>query len=228
VAEHLNDEEQFEALKRWWQRSGLPMAGVLAVAAAGWFGWHWWQDRQQENAEQGAMLYGNMLQQLAAFEGGDTEAASQVSAQAQSLKALHGNSQYGRYGALVLAKLAVADQDFDGAAGELQWVLDNADDPALKRLATLRLARIEAVRGNDQAALALVQGAVAAPFAALYAELEGDIHVRQGDREAALAAYQRALDSLAPGDASARPMLELKLSQVAGAAGTDGASGEDA
>lgn len=227
MAVHLNDEEQFEALKRWWQRSGLPIAGVLAVTAAGWFGWQWWQDRQQESAEQGAMLYGNMLQQLAAFESGDAEMASAVSAQAQSLKALHGASQYGGYSALVLAKLAVLDEDFDGAASELKWVVDNANDAALKRLAALRLARVETVRGNDQTALALVQGAVPAPFVALYAELEGDIYFRQGDREAARVAYQRALDSLAPGDASARPMLELKLSQV-GVTDTEHANGEDA
>jgi len=230
VAEHLNDEEQLEALKRWWKQNGMPIVAALVLVAGGWFGWHFWQDRQQADAAEAALLHANMLEQLAAYENGDVDKASLASGHAQTLKSRHGDSQYGRYAALVLAKLAVADGDLDGAAGELQWVMDNADDAGMKALAALRLARVEVARGNDDAALGLLALDAPAAMTALRAELEGDIRARQGDAEAARAAYQRALDNLGPADASARPLLELKLSQVAGPGTTvtTGASEEDA
>ena len=230
MAEHLNDEEQLEALKRWWKQNGMPIVGAVVLVAGGWFGWHFWQDRQQADAAEAALLYGNMLEQLAAYENGDADKASLASGHAESLKALHGDSQYGRYAALVLAKLAVDDGDLDGAAGELQWVMDGADDEGMKALAALRLARVEVARGNDGAALTLLAGDAPASMIALRAALEGDIHTRLGDSGAARAAYQRALDNLGRADAAARPLLELKLGQVTdpGTTDTTGASEEDA
>ncbi|MCK9469006.1 MAG: tetratricopeptide repeat protein [Porticoccaceae bacterium] len=215
MAEHLNDEEQLETLKRWWRQNGVPILSAVVLVGGGWFGWQFWQDSRTENAAEASLLYANMLQQLAAYEEAGAEDGSRVAASAQTLKDLHAKSQYGRYAGLVLARLAVDDGDLDDAAGQLRWVVDSARDPGLEHLATLRLARVEAARGNDDEALSLLQASVPAPLVSLYAELEGDLHLRRGDHTAASAAYRRALDNLAPADTSARPLLELKLSQAA-------------
>lgn len=214
MAEHLNDEEQLDTLKRWWKQNGMPILGAVVLVGGGWFGWQFWQDSRTENAAEASLLYANMLQQLAAYQESGAVDGSGVAASAQTLKDLHGKSQYGRYAALVLARLSVDDSDFDGAAGQLRWVVDSAGDAGLKHLATLRLARVEAARGNDEEALSLLTVSVPAPLVALYAELEGDLHLRRGDGAAATAAYRRALENLAPADASARPLIELKLSQA--------------
>lgn len=215
MAEHLNDEEQLETLKRWWSQNGVPILSAVVLVGGGWFGWQFWQDSRTENAAEASHLYAGMLQQLATYEEAGAEDGSRVAASAQTLKDLHGKNQYGRYAGLVLARLAVDDGDLDAAAGQLRWVVDSARDPGLAHLASLRLARVEAARGNDTEALALLQVAVPEPLMSLYAELEGDIHLRRGDGAAASAAYRRALDSLAPADTSARPLIELKLSQAA-------------
>lgn len=220
MAEHLNDEEQLETLKRWWKQNGVPILSAVVLVGGGWFGWQFWQDSKKEAAAEASLLYANMLQQLAAYEETGAADGNGVAASAQTLKELHGKNQYGRYAGLVLARLAVDEGDLDEAVGQLRWVKENARDPGLEHIATLRLARVEAARGNEEEALSLLQAAVPEPLVALYAELEGDILLRRGDREAARTAYHRALDSLQPGDASARPLLELKLSQTA--AGKDG------
>ena len=215
MAEHLNDEEQLETLKRWWKQNGVPILSAVVLVGGGWFGWQFWQDSRTENAAEASLLYAGMLQQLAAYEEAGAADGSGVAASAQTLKDLHGKSQYGRYAGLVLARLAVDDGDLDGAAAQLRWVMDSARDPGLEHLAALRLARVEAARGNDDEALSLLRASVPGPLVALYAELEGDLHLRRGDGAAAGAAYRRALDNLAPADASARPLIELKLSQAA-------------
>ncbi len=229
MADHLNDEEQLETLKRWWKENGMPILSALVLVGGGWFGWQYWQDSQQNRAEEAAMLYASMLEQLAAWENAGATDGSQVAASAEALKALHGRSQYARYAGLVLARLLADDGDLDGAAAELNWVMGSARDPGLEHIAALRLARIELARGNDDAALSLVQVEVPAAMVALYAELEGDILLARGDRAAAGAAYRRALDNLAPADAAARPLIELKLSQATSlSTDTGGASEEEA
>lgn len=230
MAEHLSDEEQIEALKRWFKANGTRLLLALVLVLGSWYAWQHMQDREKAAAEEAALLYGAMLEQLAAWENAPSDkSATAAASHAETLKSLSPKSQYGRYAALVLAKLAVADGDFDTAAAELQWVRDNAGDEALKHLAALRLARVEVARGNDEQALSLLDTPAPAPLTALYAELKGDIHARLGDSDAARQAYQVALENLDTADAAARPLLELKLNQIAPAATVNpGASEEDA
>lgn len=230
MAEHLNDEEQIEALKRWWKANGPRLLLIAVLVLGSWYGWQHMQSREKGSAEEAALLYGAMLKQLADWENEqDEQSASAAASHAETLKALSPKSQYGRYGALILARLAVADGDLDTAAAELKWVMDNSGDQGLKYLAALRLARVEIARGNDEAALAQLNAPVPEPLTALYAELKGDVHARLGDTDAARQAYQLALDNLNPADAAARPLLELKLNQMAPTAIVNpGASEEDA
>ena len=79
--------------------------------------------------------------------------------------------------------------DLDAAAGELQWAMDSADE-VTKLVARLRLARVEAARGNLDTALQLVQGVDAADMKSAYEEAKGDFYFEQGNAAAALTAYQ--------------------------------------
>lgn len=216
MAEHLTDEEQLEALKRWFKTNGPRLLLVAVLVLGSWYGWHHMQNREKIGAEEAVLLYGAMLEQLAAWENDAGEkSATAAASHAETLKSLSPKTQYGRYAALVLAKLAVADGDLDTAAAELQWIVDNPGSEALKHLAALRLARVEVARGNDQDALALLYAGGPQQLTALYAELKGDIHARLGDANAARQAYQLALENLDKADAAARPLLELKLNQMA-------------
>ena len=75
--------------------------------------------------------------------------------------------------------MAVDNQDLDTAASELQWALDNSPAPATERLVRLRLARVEAARGNIDSALQMVQGIDAAEMKSAYEEAKGDFYLLQ-------------------------------------------------
>ena len=42
MAELRTEEEQLEAIKRWWKENGTSLIAGVAIAAAGVFGWNAW------------------------------------------------------------------------------------------------------------------------------------------------------------------------------------------
>ncbi len=231
MAEPINDDEQLEAFKRWWKENGLVLVLAVVLGGGGWFGWQYWQDSRQQLAEDASLLYMEMMDAAEAIDsdGLDDQMRNEIIHYAGALKDLHEDSQYARYGALMLARLAVMDNDLDAAAAELQWVQETAADPQLERIARLRLARVESARGNDNRALELLSVDDAGELRAAYAETRGDIQARLGNREEARSAYRQAMEQLAPDDTGARSVLELKLSQVSPAKDADaGETEEDA
>lgn len=222
MAEHLTDEEQLEALKRWWRENGLQLVLVVVLAAGGWFGWQFWQDRNAQLAADSSLIYSNLVAAMQDWDNeGKPEQAETVAAHAETLKSLNPDSQYAYYSAMMLARLAVADENFEQATKELQWILDNNKDVALNDLVRLRLARIQVALNNNDAALVLLDQRETATFEGVYQELRGDILAGQGEARDARAAYQSALDSLDTNDAGGRSVLELKLSQVMPANNSD-------
>ena len=220
---HLNDQEQLEALKKWWWSQGVNIVGALLIVGGGWFGWHLWQNRLTQQAEQASFIYLAMLDAVSAWERSPSEdAANQVSSHAEALKKLSPGSQYGRYAALTIARLAAAEGDYANAVAELEWALAEAEDDAMRALVRLRLAGVEFARGNHDVALELLDSPHPRAFNALYAELKGDILAAQGDSEGARVAYQSAMSGLDAGDLQVQALLQLKINELNGAASTAG------
>lgn len=215
MADHLSDEEQLEAFKKWWQRYGTLVLFTLVLAGGGWYGWDFWQKKKQSEAEQASIVFMAMLDAVGAWEkDGTEENASVVASHAESLKKLDSDSQYARYGALTVAKLAAADGDYDNAVAELNWVLASAQDEPMKALVRLRLASVEFARKNEAEALKLLDEPHPEAFSALYEELKGDILAAGGDNERAREAYEAALKKLDKAESQSQALLELKLNEV--------------
>ena len=220
MADHLSDEEQLEALKRWWRKNGTALLLAIVLGGGGWFGWNYWQESSQQEAENSSLVYMAMLDALNKWEQERSEDnAAAAAAHAETLKELGEDNLYGIYGAMVVARLAMADGETDTAAAELEWARERvADEPALEALVDLRLAATEFGRGNNDRALALLDRGYPEAYASLYEELKGDIFAARGDNEKASAAYRVALDNLAESDTRSRAMLELKINELGAAA----------
>lgn len=215
MSEHLSEQEQIETFKRWWKSNGMKAVMAVVAGVGLWYGWQQWQAHQVREAQQASQIYLEMME--ASNTSGTERTEDQridVVGKANKLKSEHADSQYARYAAFMLAKLAVEQNDLDTAASELQWVLDSGADEGLIRVARLRLARVEAARGNHQRALDLLQAQDAGEMASAYAEVRGDIYMQQGDYQAAQDAYEEAISRATAADESARQLLELKLNRV--------------
>ena len=212
MADHLTEEEQIESIKRWWKENGTGIVTGIVLALAGYFGWQWWKGNERTEAEAASNLYQSFVEAVSANEGKpDNKQLTTANALARDLKDDYASRVYASQASLQLAALAAEKNDLETAAKELQWVLDNTGENAIKFVAKRRLAAVKAARGDSKAALALLEGDVPPAFAALYAETRGDILLQQGDKEGARTAYQQARAQLLPEQASGSRMLELKL-----------------
>ncbi|MDG1819160.1 MAG: tetratricopeptide repeat protein, partial [Porticoccaceae bacterium] len=188
----------------------------IALIVGGYFGWQAWTDHNVEQASAASLTYQEMLDNLVGLAPGETLAEEKqlaVGLLADKLKADYSDTQYAVYAALTKAKLAVEANNLDDAAVELQWAMDNADEVS-ESIARLRLARVQAARGDLDAALQLVQGVDAGEMKSAFEEAKGDFYLEQGNTAAAYSAYQSAAATDNSGDASVRALLQLKIGLV--------------
>lgn len=219
---YRSEDEQLEALKRWWQENGRSIVIGVVLALGLGFGWQTWQRNQQISAENASNLYQQMLQALASEQEVGGELGKQLATQ---LKDSHRGTVYAQFAALHLARLAVNSGQAALAEQELRWTLGMADtDSDIHRVAQQRLARVVAAQGRADEALELLADAPAA-FAASYAMARGDILLQEGREAEALASYEAAAGALAEGT-PVPPTLTDKLeylgARVQAAAGEDG------
>ena len=217
MAEDITEEEQIEALKRWWAENGMQTVLAVVLVIGGYFGWQFWGTHQQEQMTEASDVYREMIDVIAGQPPGslltDTQQA-QVNAIADQLKDDYSGSAYAQFGALVKAKLAVDANDLDKAATELQWALDANPEAPTERLIRLRMARVESARGNIDEALKMVQTGDPAEMKSAYEEAKGDFYLQQGNSAAAFTAYQSALLSDESTDQMVSNLLQLKMSAV--------------
>lgn len=217
MADHLSEEEQIEAFKQWWAENGMALVAALVLVVGGYFGWQFWQDKQQTQMEQASDLYIEMIDIVSSQTDGTPltlEKEVAVGKLADQLKQEFSSSGYAQFAALLKAKLAVDNKELDLAAAELQWAMDNDPAAETERLVRLRLARVEAARGNIDSALQMVQGVDPAEMKSAYEEAKGDFYLQQGNSAAAYTAYESAMAANQSTDAMINNILQLKLSQV--------------
>ncbi len=184
---HLSEEEQVEALKKWWKENGKSVVAGLVLGLGGVFGWQYWSQQQQLVAEQASLQFEQLAQSV--------QAASPLAVnQAEALINNHQDSTYAVFAALELAKVKVGQNDIPGAIAQLQWVVDNSADPSLQQIARLRMARLMLESGELDKAAALINQAPQDNYRGEFAELRGDLALQRGDRSAAREAYQEALE----------------------------------
>ncbi len=216
MSAHLTDEEQLEALKRWWKENGSSTVASIAIALAGYFGWQYWQTSQQTQAEAASAVYQQMIEasDVNAGETVSDESLATESHLAGVLKSDFSGSFYAQQAALLLAKRAVEENSLDGAAEELQWVLDQNPEASVAALTHLRLAKVRYAQASYDEALSELGAVEPGAFASVYAELKGDILLAQGDQQAARASYQLALTSLLDAERGRSTLLQMKLNDL--------------
>ena len=189
MADHMEDEADLEALKRWWDENGKGIVAAVVVAVLGTVGWQQYQGFSVSKTEAASDLYATML--AIQLEGGESETLVALSAQ---LKEEHSGSNYARFGAMLEARVAVEANDLDAAEFALRWALAAGDTRSdIGQLIQLRLARVIAAQGKEAEALAILsQGSEVYPVA--YAQAQGDIHLAAGRDDEALEAYRQGRD----------------------------------
>ena len=209
----LQEQEQIDQLKAFWNQYGNLITWTLTLALAGfaaWNGWNWWQREQSVKA---SALY-DELDRVA--QAGDAERVARAFG---DLKQRFPRTLQVQQGALLAAKVQADKGQADAALATLAWVADNAGEEEYRIVARLRAAGLlmdkkqydEALKQLDAAAEGKVR-----EFDALIADRRGDVLAAQGKTADAVAAYKKAWDAM---DAKLeyRRLLDAKLTALGAA-----------
>ncbi len=204
MAEHITEEQQVEAIKAWWKENGIAIVAGLVIGFAALFGWRYYNDYKDEQAGAASSLYEGVQQKLKLGKTDD------VLSQANKVIAEYPRTPYASMAAFTAAKQAASNGNMDEARKQLQWVLENSRQPQFIHNARIQLAAIMLNSAEYDAALNLLSKVKPGGYAATYEEMKGDILLAKGDRAAAHAAYDLALQSEGMG-AQQRRMVQVKF-----------------
>jgi predicted negative regulator of RcsB-dependent stress response len=205
----FEEQERLAELKGWWEDNRwYVLGGVVTaiVAFAGYQGWRHWSARQAEDA---AAMY------MPVAEAAKAKDAKKAGDATQALIAKHPSSYYASDAALVLARTAFDAGNLDEAAKRLEWVMDSGVEEH-RSVARMRLAAVRLEQKKYGEALQVLDGNRDEAFAALAADLRGDIMLSQGRLDEARAAYKLAAEKAGPRN-PVKGLAETKLNALGGA-----------
>ncbi|MCB8889009.1 YfgM family protein [Vreelandella malpeensis] len=191
MADLRSEEEQLDVIKRWWKENGTSLIAGVVIAAAGVFGWHAWQDYREGQSAAASVRYQQLIN-LSAAPTLDAEQYDTAKRLVDEIGDDHGGTLYADLALLMQARLAVGQEDLDGAREALERATDSKRD-YIKSLAWLRLARVEIADGNPERALELLDEPFVDALTAQRLDVRGDAYAALGDTDNARQAWQEAL-----------------------------------
>lgn len=204
---HSTEEQQVEAIKKWWKENRWSLIGGAAIGIAALVGGRAWVEGQNVYMESASSEYLNMQEKMTS--GKNDEAA----VHGAQLLGQYSDTPYASLAAMAMAKIKTEAGDLLAASSHLRWALDNTSQDAVRHEATLRLGRILLAGEKHAEALALLNITDAGNYTSAYEQLKGDIYVADEKPEFARTAYARALKQLSP-TASDRHSLQMKLDDL--------------
>lgn len=186
--EFETEEQQLEALKKWWKENASMVIFGVALALAAISGWRFYAEYSQNHAEAASLIYETVIADASAGQN-LTEQQTRVN----DLMAEYADTPYASLAALALAKQQLVNGELLKARQQLEWVVNHSSQVELQNIARLRLIRVLFANNELDQALAFANTAYPESFAAMYEELKGDLYVAQGKKELARAAYDKAM-----------------------------------
>jgi predicted negative regulator of RcsB-dependent stress response len=214
----LEEQEQLDQFKAFWQKYRNLITGVLTVALfayAAYSGYQWWRNSQ---ALEASKLYETMVTAIAK---GDKE---QILRASDDLQKDFARTPYAAMSSLVAAKISADAGDNAKALDYLRWTAKNASNDGYIAIAKLRLISQLIEQGSEKdfaEADQILKEAPISGFEALWLERRGDWYLAQKKNAEAKKSYEEAWKKLNQSKEfpeEARRLLKVKLDAVGGVA----------
>ena len=184
--EFETEEQQVEALKKWWKENGKQVVVGAVIGFGVIIGWRYYTDYSEKQAAHASALFEQVIQ---------SESSDDVdkSAVYEKLKENYASTPYKSAAALIVAKSFYLAGDKENALSVLDEVIASNQFDVVTHVARERKARILIDLGKADDALAVLDVTMLPGFEAIFAELKGDAFVLKGDVEKARLSYDKAL-----------------------------------
>ncbi len=202
----FEEQERIAAIQHWWDDNAKFVYAAVAafvLSVAGWKGWQYWSSVQNADA---AAMEAELLRSR-----GDAKKSASL---AQAVIDKHPRTFFASEAALISAQDAFESGDLALAKSRLEWVLESGRDEH-KGVARLRLAAVLLDMKKPAEALQVLDANKEEAWAAMVADLRGDILFSQGRVDEARAAYKLAIEKSDP-RSPIRSLTELKLGALGG------------
>jgi predicted negative regulator of RcsB-dependent stress response len=196
MAYDLEEQEQLDEFRVWWNKNGkmtirLLLAAILAFA--GWQGYQSWMDSKATAASTAYQtLVSNSLQDV------DSKKAEQISNDAQALQKDYSMTPYAGRAALFAARALHQAKQGEAAEKQLNWAVAEAKEPAIKHMAAIEIAALQIERNALDDAKKTLEAINDSGFDGLKNSMLGDIYIAKKQEKEAKQAYIQALKGLDP------------------------------
>ncbi len=188
INEYETEEQQVEALKKWWKENGTSLIVGLFVGVSSLFGWRYYVEQNNTHLVQASDLYMQVMQSVAKKTTDDKTIDFH-----NKLINDYSDTPYAALASLALAKTEYEKDNVDAAATQLELALKHANDDITKQIANLRLASVYLEQKKYDEAMALLNMKHDAAYDAQYEELKGDLFNAKGETAQARVAYDKAI-----------------------------------
>lgn len=212
--EYETEEQQVEALKKWWKENSSSLIFGLAIGVSALFGWRYYLDQNNAHAVQASDMYMQVMQS-AVLKNIDDKT---IDLNNQLINGFS-DTPYAALSSLALAKAEYETGNVDRAVAQLELAVKHASDEVIKQTASLRLVRLYIEQEKYDEALAMLFMEHDTVYDSQYEELKGDAYNASGKISEARIAYDKALQLQGP---AASQWLKLKRQNLG--AGTEKAS----
>ena len=183
------DDEQLEALKKWWAENGTSVIVGIVLGVGALVGWRGWSSYQTNRAETASTHYNTII---TATPDGPYEVLPE---NVTSLQENYASTPYAALASLQLAKRNAESDDLEAAIEQLRWAMDHSGQDAVQTIARIRLARVLTAQEKYAEALETLSVPMSPAYTSLVEEVRGDAYRAQGETEKARDAYNRAIIS---------------------------------
>ncbi|RPH28315.1 hypothetical protein EHN07_09550 [Buttiauxella warmboldiae] len=199
-----NDNEQVDAVKRFFAENGKALVVGVVLGIGALVGWRYWNGQQTESAMASSLEYQTVTEAVRADNPATLNAAEKFAADTKNT--------YGALASLELAQKYADSNDLAKAAAQLQQGLANTGDENLQALINARLARIQIQQKQADAALKTLDGIKGEGWVAIVADLRGEALLSKGDKQGARDAWSKG--SQTDASPALREMMQMKINNL--------------
>ena len=188
MTEQLTEEEQVEALKKWWKENGTAIFVGVVIGISAIVGFWKWNEHKETRALEASALYDKFITEV-------TDKNGDVTTVYDGLKKDYEGTSYAALAALRMASTAYGKNENQKAIEHLTWAVEHPGHDSILHIARIRLAKLLVAENKLDEADEYLKDVKEPAFDAEYAVIRGDIYSKRGNIEQARASYQTALDS---------------------------------
>lgn len=183
------EEQQIEAVKKWWKANGTSLIFGAAIGLSAVAGWKYYLADQNTHKLEASDMYVALVNQVAANKAG-----VDLNPQVDQLAINYADTPYAALASLMLAKYDYENGKTKAAISKLSWARKNAIDIETKQVATTRLIRVYISENMFDEAQELLNMPHPDSFDASYEELKGDLFIDKKEIASARTAYDKAIE----------------------------------